>query len=361
MDPEPRPAPGNSARRQVAVWLLMCCVLIAAMVSLGGVTRLTGSGLSMVTWKPVHGVVPPLTEAAWQEEFARYRASPEYVHKNAGMGLEGFKRIFWFEYSHRVLGRAIGLAFAVPLIWFLIKRRLERRLAPRLVFMFLLGAGQGLLGWWMVKSGLVDEPRVSQYRLTAHLGLAMALFVWMFWTALSVLRGSDPAAPPASTLAGPAMGLLAFAFLTVLSGGFVAGLHAGLVYNSFPTMGGEWIPSDLLALTPAWRNPFENVTTVQFNHRWLATLLVAGVLALWAAGLRRIPPGTTARRWMHLAALAVLAQGGLGIATLLGRVPLTLAAMHQANALVLLAALTGLAFTLRHPRTTGASRHSARA
>ncbi len=337
------------ARRVVAGWLLLCCALVAAMVSLGGVTRLTGSGLSMVTWKPVHGVVPPMNDAEWAEEFALYRASPEYLHKNAGMSLEGFKRIFWFEYAHRMLGRAIGLAFALPLLWLLARRRVEPRRVPRLALMFVLGGAQGLLGWWMVKSGLVDVPWVSPYRLTAHLALAVALYVWMLWTALDVLRApaGAPRGEPAR-LARPALALLALAFVTVLSGGFVAGLHAGLVHNTFPTMSGHWLPPDLWALEPGWRNLFENVTTVQFDHRVLAMLLFAGVIALWLACLR----GDTAppvRRWAHGAAAAALAQVGLGVATLLAHVPVSLAALHQANALVLLTALTGLAFTLRHP------------
>jgi len=349
----PSSAASIRARRQVAAWLLLCCALVACMVILGGVTRLTGSGLSMVTWQPLHGVLPPMSAPAWEEEFARYRASPEYVHKNAGMDLAGFKRIFWFEYAHRLLGRAVGVAFALPLLWFLWRRRIEPRLVPRLALMFVLGGAQGLLGWWMVKSGLVDEPRVSQYRLAAHLGLAAALYVWMLWTALSVLRGAAPAAPGAP-LARPALALLALAFVTVLSGAFVAGLHAGLVYNTFPTMGGHWAPPDLWALAPAWRNPFENVITVQFDHRLLAYAVLAGTAALWLACLRRAVPAT-ARRWAHAALAAAVLQLALGVATLLAHVPVTLAALHQANALLVLTALTGLAFTLHrgHPPLAG--------
>jgi cytochrome c oxidase assembly protein subunit 15 len=340
------------ARRVVAGWLLLCCALVASMVVLGGVTRLTGSGLSMTTWHPVHGVVPPISQAQWQEEFALYKRSPEYLHKNAGMNLDGFKRIFWFEYAHRMLGRAIGIAFLLPLLVLVIRRMVEPRLTPRLLLMFALGAAQGLLGWWMVKSGLVDEPRVSQYRLTTHLGLARSLDVWMLWTALSVLRGPSPVY--AEPLARFALGLLLFAFLTVLSGGFVAGLHAGLVYNTFPTMGGYWLPPDLWALSPGWRNLFENVATVQFDHRVLASMLFAGVLGGWIACLR-CPAARRARPWAHAAAAAVVLQFALGIATLLAHVPVTLAALHQANALLVLTALTGLAFSLRHPPLSGSS------
>jgi cytochrome c oxidase assembly protein subunit 15 len=336
----------GAARRLVAGWLLLCCALVAAMVVLGGVTRLTGSGLSMVTWKPLHGVVPPLNQAEWAEEFDRYRASPEYRLKNAGMSLDGFKRIFWFEYAHRLLGRAVGVAFLLPMLWLLARRLLDPRLVPRLALMFVLGGAQGLLGWWMVKSGLVAEPRVSQYRLTAHLGLAIALYLWMLWTALAVLRGRAPVRAARAPLARPALALLLFAFVTVLSGGFVAGLHAGLIYNTFPSMGGHWLPPDLWALTPGWRNPFENAVTAQFGHRVLATVLFAAVLALCAACLRA-PVAGPACAWAYAAAAAIVLQFALGVATLLAQAPVPLAAAHQANALLVLSALTGLAFSLR--------------
>ena len=348
--PLARRSDSATARRLVAGWLLLCCALVAAMVVLGGVTRLTGSGLSIVDWKPIHGVVPPLNHAEWEEEFDRYRASPEYRLKNAGMSLDSFKRIFWFEYAHRLLGRAVGIAFLLPMLILLARRLIEPHLVPRLLLMFVLGGAQGLLGWWMVKSGLVDEPRVSQYRLSAHLGLAMALYVWMLWTALAVLRGRESMATARrAPLARPALALLAFAFVTVLSGGFVAGLHAGLIYNTFPTMGGHWLPPDLWRIEPAWRNLFENAVTAQFDHRVLATVLFAGVLAIWIACLRR-PVAGAARAWAHAGAAAVVLQFTLGIAALLAHVPVALATAHQANALFVLTALTGLAFGLRHPR-----------
>lgn len=336
------------ARRLVAGWLLLCCALVAAMVVLGGVTRLTGSGLSIVDWKPIHGVVPPLNHAEWEEEFDRYRASPEYRLKNAGMSLDAFKRIFWFEYAHRLLGRAVGIVFLLPLIVLLARRLVDPSLIPRLVAMFVLGGAQGLLGWWMVKSGLVDEPRVSQYRLSAHLGLAMFLYVWMLWTVFAVLRGREQTAQRRMPLASLALAMLVFAFVTVLSGGFVAGLHAGLIYNTFPSMGGHWLPPDLWAISPGWRNLFENAVTAQFGHRVLATTLFIGVLVLWLACLRRAMP-RPGRNWAHASAAAITLQFALGVATLLGQVPITLAALHQANALLVLGALTGFAFSLRHP------------
>ena len=342
----------SDARRTVGVWLLCCCILVAAMVVLGGVTRLTGSGLSMVTWKPIHGIVPPIGASQWEEEFARYRGSPEYREINAGMTLADFKRIFWFEYAHRLLGRAIGIAFLLPLVWLLFKRMVAPRLVPKLVIMFALGGAQGLLGWWMVKSGLVDVPRVSAYRLTAHLALAVGLYVWMLWTALDQLLG--PPAPTSTRHKPIAFGvrcLLALALLTVLSGGFVAGLHAGKVYNTFPTMGEYWVPPEIAAMSPWWRNLFENVVTVQFNHRILASLLLVGAIALWIASLAKaLPRG--ARGWIHAVLIAATLQLVLGILTLLQHVPIVLASLHQANALVLLSFLVAAASRIGWPIRT---------
>jgi cytochrome c oxidase assembly protein subunit 15 len=325
----------------MAWWLFMCCVLVFAMVVLGGVTRLTGSGLSMVRWEPISGVLPPLSLKAWEEEFAHYRRSPEYQKINRGMSLDEFKRIFYYEYSHRVLGRAIGIAFLIPFLYFLIRGRVRGRLAGRLGVIFLLGGAQGLLGWYMVASGLVDRPHVSQYRLTAHLALAVLIYVAMLWTALGLLM--KPAdADRSSRHTAPALMLTLLVFLTLLSGGFVAGLKAGLAYNTFPLMGGEWIPS-LAYANPDWSvNLFEDVTTVQFNHRVLAVmtlLTVIGVwLALWRRPLPRIP-----MRWLHVSLAAAVLQVALGISTLLLHVPTALAAAHQAGALVLITALVGLA------------------
>ncbi len=343
-------------------WLLVGCALVASTLILGGVTRLTGSGLSMVDWEPVSGIVPPLSAEGWEREFAAYRDSPEYRLVNRGMSLSEFKRIFWFEYAHRLLGRVIGLVFIVPFAIFLWRRIIPRALIPRLLLIFALGGAQGLLGWWMVQSGLVDIPRVSPYRLTAHLALAVLVYALTLWTALSLLRpeagASEPAPEPASgagiRLGRWAAAVLALASLTLLSGGFVAGLDAGLVHNTFPKMGSDWIPPDLFAASPWWLNLFENRTTVQFDHRVLACLLLVGVTGLWWACARRAQG--TARRWAHVGFAAVWAQAILGVATLLLFVPIPLAALHQANALVLFTALLGLTFELRRstPRAGGA-------
>lgn len=324
--------------RAIAIWLLAVCVLIFVMVVLGGVTRLTHSGLSMVEWRPLFGVLPPMGEAAWQAVFAQYQQFPEYQKINTGMSLAEFKDIFWLEYLHRLLGRVIGIAFFLPYLWFLIKGQVRGRLALHLGVMLVLGALQGLLGWYMVKSGLVDRPDVSAYRLTAHLGLAVLIYGYILWTALGLLRVA-PASPP--TLPRFArIGLPAIAgmiFLTLLSGGFVAGNDAGLAYNTFPLMDGRFVPADIFRLTPVWRNFFENLPLVQLDHRLLAILTVLTVLALWAAILR-FAVGRALRRALNALAAIALIQAGLGVATLLLYVPVPLGAAHQAGALLSLSA-----------------------
>jgi cytochrome c oxidase assembly protein subunit 15 len=325
--------------RRIAVWLLLCCTLIFAMVVLGGVTRLTGSGLSMVEWDPLMGFIPPMNETEWERVFSLYQASPEYQKINAGMDLNGFKRIFWFEFAHRILGRTIGIAFLLPFLYFLARGMIRRPLVPKLLTMFVLGGMQGVLGWYMVKSGLVDNPHVSQYRLTAHLSLALVIYAYMFWVALGLLPGSrqtGSTASPGIRLSAALLGLLAF--VTIMSGGFVAGLKAGFVYNTFPLMDGRWIPEAMFLQEPLWRNFFENMATVQFNHRLLATLTFLGITAFWFIARRTISM-PQARLGMHLLLAAVLLQVTLGISTLLLYVPVALAAAHQAGALLLLTAL----------------------
>ncbi|WP_455234304.1 COX15/CtaA family protein [Thiogranum longum] len=336
----------NAARKQIAVWLLLCCAMIFAMVILGGVTRLTGSGLSMVEWDPIFGVIPPLDQQAWEEVFAKYRESPEYRKINVGMDLDGFKSIYWFEYAHRVLGRSIGTVFLIPFLYFLFRGMLTRRLAPRLAIAFLLGGLQGLLGWYMVKSGLIDRPHVSQYRLTAHLGLALVIYCYLLWLTFDLLfpqRASNPHSPAAHK---GALYLLALAAVTVMSGGFVAGLKAGFAYNTFPKMGDQWLPPAAWMLEPAWRNLFENVATVQFNHRVLAIATFISVLGFWLYAMRN-RLAATARIASHLALGVATVQISLGVATLLLHVPVALAATHQAGAVALLTALLFLNHRVR--------------
>lgn len=321
--------------RAVAIWLLVCCVLIYAMIVLGGVTRLTQSGLSMVEWDPIMGVVPPRSEAEWQAAFERYKQFPEYRKVNREISLAGFKEIFYVEYAHRMLGRLIGIAFLIPLAVFVVLGYITRPMIPRFAGMFVLGGLQGLLGWFMVQSGLVDRPSVSQYRLTAHLLLAVFIYAFILWSAMSLWRGTRRRAgsrgPP------PRFGWLVPAVVVVMiaSGGFVAGTRAGFVYNTFPLMGGAWIPENFWSLSPAWRNLFENAATVQFLHRVLAVVVALTVIAWWA-GSRRRPAGSGARLTADLMVLVLAVQVLVGITTLVYKVPVALGAGHQAGAVALL-------------------------
>lgn len=287
----------------------------------------------MVEWEPVIGAVPPLNHDEWQETFQKYQQSPEYQQKNFHMDVHQFKSIFWFEYSHRLLGRFIGVVFLLPFLFFLFSRRFEKRMIPQLITMFILGGLQGLLGWYMVKSGLVDKPDVSQYRLTAHLGAALVIYIYMFWFALTLLHPR-----PAENNTGLrrfSKGLTLFVFVTALSGGFVAGLDAGFAYNTFPLMDGHLIPEAYIIIQPAWLNIFENIPAVQFNHRLLAvTLFITVVIFWWMAQKHSLEKRT--RIAIHLLLLTAIAQLTLGISTLLMHVPVPLASAHQGGALVLL-------------------------
>ncbi|MEO1246271.1 MAG: COX15/CtaA family protein [Pseudomonadota bacterium] len=336
--------PDDAARRRrVAIWLFSVCALVFCMVVLGGFTRLTGSGLSMTDWRPVTGVLPPLTESGWAEEFAKYRQSPQFDKVNSHMDVHAFKGIFWLEYLHRLLGRILGLAFFVPFVVFALRGDIRPREYPRYLAMFVLGGLQGLLGWYMVKSGLVDIPQVSQYRLTAHLSMAFLVFGFMFWVALSLWFDRDR--PGRHPWFARTAGLTAVLVVTILSGGFVAGLRAGKIYNSFPLMGDRLIPEGLYALSPFWRNLFENATTVQFNHRMLAlTTFSLIVVYWWRSRSARLPrrAALAATAVLHTATLQVL----LGISTLLLSVPILLGAMHQAVAMLLLASLLFLTHSL---------------
>ena len=327
----------SGGRRAVALWLLACCVLIFAMVVLGGVTRLTHSGLSMVEWDPIMGVVPPVGEQQWEAAFEKYKHFPEYRERNFGMSVAQFKGIYYVEYAHRMLGRAIGIVFLLPLLYFLWRGRVDRRLAPKLVALFVLGGLQGLMGWYMVQSGLVDRPSVSQYRLTAHLVFAFAIYGYMLWVAMDLLA-------PARALAGRrdlagvrrmAWAVTALIVVMVVTGGFVAGTKAGFAFNTFPLMNGRLVPEGYFAMAPAWHNFTENIATIQFNHRWLAILTGVAVVGLWWAGLRRTVDGAT-RTAFHVLLALVLAQIALGITTLLMVVPVALGAAHQGGALALL-------------------------
>jgi heme a synthase len=343
----------QGSERLIAAWLLVCCAILFSLVVLGGVTRLTGSGLSITDWRPVTGVLPPFSEQAWQSEFDAYRASPEYQHVNRGMSLHEFKFIYAFEYAHRLLARLLGLVFVVPLAWFWLSGRIPQRLRWPLLGVLGLGMLQGYMGWFMVKSGLVDIPRVSPYRLGAHLGLALLIYASMFWLALGLLR---PAGGRPSEVRAPGVrAALVLVAVTIMSGAFVAGLKAGFVYNTFPLMGGKLVPDGLLYLEPAWRNFFENPATVQFTHRVLGLGTLLFVLVVWALAVRA-PLRSGQRVYFHGLAVVALLQAGLGIKTLLLYVPISLAAAHQAGAVLLLsAALMALHATRRQPQDLGAA------
>jgi cytochrome c oxidase assembly protein subunit 15 len=366
-----RPVPGLARAvandRAIAAWLFACCALVFAMIVIGGVTRLTHSGLSIVEWQPIVGALPPLTDAQWQQAFAKYQATPEFRLVNHAMDVQAFKGIFWWEYFHRLLGRAIGVVFLVPLVWFAVQRRVSVALAWKLAAIFGLGGLQGALGWYMVKSGLVDDPRVSQFRLTAHLGLALAIFAAMFRVGLSLIRpaasrgGSALTARPSRSAlryspsglpvelvplrrASTALAWLVFAM--ALTGGLVAGIRAGFAYNTFPLMHGHVVPPEILMLEPWWRNFFYNMATVQFDHRVLAWVLAFTVPAFWWR-VRAKPEASRAVRAAADAMLAALVvQIALGIATLVNVVPISLAALHQAGAVVLFAAALNAAHAL---------------
>ena len=340
-DPVPQSPPDDPAlrrqHRQVAAWLFGMCGLTLAMVTLGGVTRLTGSGLSIMEWAPIMGALPPTSDAEWHRLFGLYQRIPQYHLVNAGFGLEGFKHIFWLEWAHRLLGRVVGLAYAVPLAVFLWRGAIPRGMRARLVGLFLLLGTQGAVGWFMVSSGFfADTTSVEAWRLVLHLTLALALFAAMLWSGLSLLRPlrlrvwTGPARLFAATAASVA--------LTIVAGGFVAGLHAGLTYNTFPLMDGHLVPPGYAALTPFARNLVANVGAAQFDHRLLATLTAALTLCAVVAGVREARRDTLRRRAAVALGLAVAAQYALGVATLVNMVPTGLASLHQFNAVLVLAA-----------------------
>jgi heme a synthase len=378
---------GARPARAVAIWLLLCCAMIFAMVVIGGITRLTWSGLSITEWQPVTGIVPPLSAADWQAEFAKYQQTSQYKLLNTGMSLADFRTIFLWEYVHRLWGRLIGFVYLLPFLYFLVRRQIPRRLTWPLVGIFALGFAQGALGWWMVKSGLADRIEVSQYRLTAHLALALVIYAATLWTALGLLDwrhlalfapgggedrgevgdscsvGTFPPHPPSASRWAPpsppngrrgvlvrrgAEIVLGLVSVTIVAGGFVAGLNAGLTYNTFPLMDGRFVPEGYTQLEPFVRNWFENVAAVQFDHRLLAMTTVAAVVVVWLAGWRVALP-RPARLALHALLAIALLQVSLGISTVLLVVPIPLAAAHQAGAVLLLTAAIVLRHRLRAP------------
>jgi cytochrome c oxidase assembly protein subunit 15 len=332
---------GRTADAAVRTWLLIVAALVFAMVVVGGATRLTDSGLSITEWQPILGVIPPLNEADWQAAFAKYRATPEYAIVNSGMSIAEFKIIYWWEWTHRFLGRFIGLAFALPFAGFWLAGKLRPGFSPKLLGVLALGALQGAIGWYMVMSGLVDRVDVSQYRLALHLLTALAILALLVWLALDLGPAAGHARTQTVTRGEWQSALLLYVLVFVQSGlgALVAGLKAGLAYNTWPLMDGRLVPEGLGTLTPWYLNLFENITTVQFDHRVVAYALVG--LALWhATVLARRGEDERAVGSAGLLAAAILAQMGIGILTLLSGVPLGLGLAHQAGAAVVVAAAT---------------------
>jgi len=337
----------DEGRRAVTLWLLVVAGMILIMLALGGLTRLTESGLSMVDWKPIMGTLPPLSHADWEAAFEAYKQFPEYQKHNTGMTLGEFEFIYSMEYGHRLLGRLIGLVFIIPFAVFWARGWLSPPMIRRCVLLFVLGGLQGYVGWFMVQSGLVDVPRVSQYRLTLHLALAILTFTLAIWFALDL---GDPAKRAErsvlASLRGGTLWLVILIGAQILTGGFVAGLDAGKAFNTFPTMNGHWVPPGLFSIEPWFRNFFENPATVQLVHRWLALVVTGAVVWFFWHGIKHTR-GTRFQRFMITLIVLLVIQVGLGISTLLLAVPIALASAHQVVAVL----LWGTAIYLRHQAT----------
>jgi len=331
----------QASRKAVGVWLLAIAVIILAMVTIGGLTRITGSGLSITEWDPIMGAIPPLTDAQWADAFAKYQKIPQYILENRGMSLEAFKGIFWWEWTHRFLGRFLGVAFFLPFLWFAWKGAIRKSDWPRMLLLFVLGGLQGFIGWWMVQSGLETRVSVSQYRLAIHLGAALLLLIAILWIALEYLRDLKSASKPA----GRQIGFVALVYLQMLLGALVAGLHAGLIYNTWPDMNGRVFPEDPFFSRPWWINFFENPGLAQFDHR-IGAYIVAGFAAwIFAGGMGF---GGWPKKSAKLVAAITAFQIGLGIFTLLLQAPEELAALHQVTAAALLCAAVWHAYEVRY-------------
>ncbi len=331
---------GERGHDALRLWLFAMAALVFVMVTIGGATRLTGSGLSITEWQPIMGAIPPLSEAAWLDAFGKYQQIPQYHALNKGMSLAAFKGIYWWEWSHRFLGRLIGIAFLIPFLAFVARGYVRGSLVWKLAGLFVLGGLQGALGWYMVASGLSQRTDVSQYRLAAHLLLASALFAALLWTALDIgmrARRRVHLRTLAMGSAAFASIILAAVFVQIGAGALVAGMKAGLAYNTWPLMDGRFVPSGVLIMRPAWINAFENSATVQFDHRMIAYVLAIAIV--WhALRVMRSADDERMRQSAGWLVAALAAQIGLGVWTLLAHVPLELALAHQAMAMLVLAA-----------------------
>ena len=332
-------------RRAVGIWLLAVAAIIAGMVTIGGLTRLTGSGLSITQWDPIMGAIPPLTDAQWQHAFDLYKHIPQYTDENSGMTLDGFKAIFWWEWSHRLLGRLLGVIFFVPFVWFAWRGAITRKEIPRMIFLFALGGLQGFVGWWMVQSGLEVRDSVSQYRLAIHLGVAILLLGAILWTAFEYLRPKPPG-QRAMPYARWGVVLVGMIYFQMLLGAIVAGLHAGLLYDTWPSMDGFFVPETIWFFHPWFINFTENSALAQFDHRMMAYAIGLAATFVWWAGRRARLTGARAVSGYMVVGFTML-QIILGILTLIAQVPTPLAAAHQATAVALFASALWHAYELR--------------
>jgi heme a synthase len=330
----------------IVSWLAVVCATIFTMIVVGGITRLTGSGLSMVEWRPIMGTLPPLNAAEWQLAFEAYQQYPQYQLENHHMDLAAFKSIFYWEYGHRLLGRLIGLIYFVPFVLLWASGQIKKPLVPKLLLGLALGGLQGLMGWYMVKSGLVDMPRVSHFRLAAHLLLALSIFAYLFWLILHLIeikRESFVANGIKPLIYGFAVCL----GLQLTWGAFTAGSHAGIGYNTFPLMNDQWIAEAVFSMEPWWLSLFESTATIQFVHRWLGALVLILVAIIW---IRSLIGDSRQVRWAaSMVFFATLVQFGLGVFTLIHIVPIGLASLHQAWACVLLLSAVYLVYVVRKP------------
>lgn len=327
----------DKANRPIIIWLFSGCFLIYAMVLIGGITRLTHSGLSMVEWNMIVGSLPPINDADWQEPFLKYQQTPEYQQINNHFTLKEFKSIYWWEYTHRLLGRTIGIVFLLPFSYFLIRKKLNAVLIRNLLVVLVLGGFQGFLGWYMVKSGLTKEPHVSHYRLAAHLISALTVFGFTFWVALDLLFPKGKYQGKKLSGIKPYLYILFIVvIIQIIYGAFVAGLKAGLFYTTFPKMNDQWIANEVIALTPWWKNFIESIPGVQFLHRYIAYLAVLLTAIIWIKS-RNIELTTLQRNMINLLIYVVFIQFLLGVLTLIYSVPVLLGVLHQTGAFILFA------------------------
>ncbi len=337
------------SNKKITLWLLSGCFVIFAMVVIGGITRLTGSGLSITEWNVIMGAIPPLNEAQWQEAFEKYKTIPQYQLVNYHFTLEQFKGIFMWEYLHRLIGRLLGVVFLVPFLWFLIKKQLSKDLIRKSLFLFALGGLQGFLGWYMVSSGLTELTSVSHYRLAIHLITAFMTYGFTLWFAFELIYNKAMGVGSCEKLR-PLIKITAVTIvLQIVYGAFVAGLHAGKIANTWPTMDGQWIPEGLTAMSPVSKNFFENLLAVQFIHRMLAIAITLLAIWMWIAS-RKISLNEEQRTGVNYLLLAVSVQFFLGVLTLLSGVNITLAAFHQIGAFLLFSACVYLLFHFRRTR-----------